>query len=280
MKRTILGLVTGLLLGTVAMVSGQSGPFSSQIQSALRSFSISPTFTGPVTVIGTLSSDSPTFVVDAVNHRVGIGTSTPAFVASIGTSGDTFGLAIGSVSSSTGSRLKIGYLAATDAGVIQAINEGIAFKSLGLNPSGGNVGIGATAPAYLLSVGGVNGQQSGQNEATTTVTCNSGGATCVATSLIPAGSIVLGVDIRVTTILAGAGLTTWKAGDGTTTNAFANTAALAAGTTTDLTTHVSTWKPTLYIAATSVTLTANAGVFSSGVVRITVHYFSITAATS
>jgi len=144
----------------------------------------------------------------------------------------------------------------------------------------GHVGIGTTVPDGLFSLGGANGQQAWMQQATTTVTCDGGGATCTATSLIPAGSIVYGVATRVTTTLSGAGLTTWKLGDGTTTDAFAATQALTAGTTSGLAQHISTWTPKVYTAATNVVMTANAGQFDAGVVRITVWYLGMTAPTS
>jgi hypothetical protein len=136
--------------------------------------------------------------------------------------------------------------------------------------------------ATSLRTAGANAQATLQTQATTSLTCNSGTSTAVATNLIPAGSIVFGVTARVTTILAGTSLSTWKLGDGTTANAWGNTLALAAGTVTDSTTgtYLSTWAPTYYGSATSVTLTANAGQFDSGVVRLTVHYLKLTAATS
>lgn len=132
--------------------------------------------------------------------------------------------------------------------------------------------------SYTLQA--ANAQIFAVKQATVALTTNSGGVTATATNLIPAGCVVLGLDSRVTTVLAGAALTTFQIGDGTTTNLFANTAAIAATSTTDLTKHLATFKPTLYTAATSVVLTANAGIFSSGVIRLTVHYYTITAATS
>ncbi len=129
---------------------------------------------------------------------------------------------------------------------------------------------------------GANAQAATLQQATTALTTNSGGATATATNLIPAGSIVVGVTARVTTILAGAALTTFQIGDGTTTNQWGATVAIAATTTVSSQTgdYIATWKPTYYAAATSVILTANAGVFSSGVIRLTVHYFNTTAPSS
>lgn len=124
------------------------------------------------------------------------------------------------------------------------------------------------------------GSQTTWRVTTATTTCNSGTGTCTLTGAIPAGSLVYGVTLRVTTVLAGAGLTTFQVGDGTTANAFGATVAVAANTTTDFTTHLATWKPTLYTAATNVVLTANAGVFSSGAVRVCIHRLTVLAPTS
>lgn len=168
---------------------------------------------------------------------------------------------------------------ATTTGVVTALTDSAGIAANVSDETGTGALVLDTAPTFTTSVTvqGANAQASVLTQATTSVTCNSAGATCVATNLIPAGSLVFGVTVRVTTTLSGALLTTWKAGDGTTANAFANAAALAATTTTSLPEHVSTWKPTLYTAATSVTLTANAGQFDAGVVRVTVHYLSLTA---
>lgn len=137
------------------------------------------------------------------------------------------------------------------------------------------------SPTFTTSarVEGANTQRATWQQATVAVTCNSGGATCTATNLIPAGSLVIGVDARVTTILAGVGLTTWKIGDGSDDDRWGATLALAAGTTVTLANATITSVP-IYAAATSVVLTAAAGQFDSGVVRITVHYISLTAAAS
>jgi hypothetical protein len=126
---------------------------------------------------------------------------------------------------------------------------------------------------------GANLQAATWQQATASVTCNSGTGTCTSSNLIPAGSLVIGVTARVTTILAGAGLTTWTLGDGSDADRWGATLALAAGTTVTLANTTITTVP-LYAAATNVVLTAAAGQFDSGVVRLTVHYISLTAPTS
>jgi hypothetical protein len=93
---------------------------------------------------------------------------------------------------------------------------------------------------------------------------------------IPAGSLVLGVTARVTTILAGAGLTTFSIGDGTDADRWGTGIAIAAGTTVGAA-NITISSPVYYTAATSIVLTAAAGVFSTGVLAVTVHYLSFTA---
>jgi len=113
-------------------------------------------------------------------------------------------------------------------------------------------------------------------KATTELTGLSG-ATATAASLVPAGSLVLAVTTRVTTLITGA--TTFDIGDGTDVDAFGAAIAVAATTTTDLTDYTIT-APPIYAAASDIVLTANGGSFSAGAVRITVHYLSATASTS
>lgn len=124
-----------------------------------------------------------------------------------------------------------------------------------------------------------SGQQVTVKVATGTHTTNSGTGTETISNVIPAGSLILGISTRVTTILAGAGLTTFGIGDGTDIDAFGATIAIAAGTTTDLTDYTITTVP-IYPAVTSIVLTADAGQFDSGVIRFTIHYIDLTAATS
>lgn len=137
---------------------------------------------------------------------------------------------------------------------------------------------GGSAPAFAVTGG--NAQRVNLSQATTSLTTNSGLGTATATNLIPAGSLVVGVSTRVTTEISGAGgLTSLSIGDGSDADRWGAAIALAAGTTTTLANATITTAP-IYAAATSVVLTANAGQFDAGVIRITVHYLSLTAATS
>jgi hypothetical protein len=84
------------------------------------------------------------------NGRVGIGTTTPyeklevagAISASGGWNGDSNQVAV------TTMGFQSGY------GFVQAVDWGVAYQPLILNPSGGDVGIGDTTPSYKLDVDG------------------------------------------------------------------------------------------------------------------------------
>jgi endosialidase-like protein len=94
---------------------------------------------------------------------VGIGTTSPNNRLSVlsGTTGynnaATYAVELGS-SANTAKKLVLGYDATIDAGVISAVNLGVAFdRNLVLNPVAGNVGIATTTPWRTLSVTGTVG---------------------------------------------------------------------------------------------------------------------------
>jgi hypothetical protein len=124
-----------------------------------------------------------------------------------------------------------------------------------------------------------NAQKTKIGQTSTTVTSTAGSATLVATNLIPAGSIVLGVTARVTTLLTSVAATSFAIGDGSDADRWGTGIVFTAGTTTSLADATITSVP-LYAAVTNVVLTPNTGTFTAGVVRLTVHYISLTAATS
>lgn len=121
-----------------------------------------------------------------------------------------------------------------------------------------------------------SGQSLNIQSATTTKTAMSG-ATVTATNLIPAGSMVIGVTVRVTTLIETA--TSFTIGDGSDADRWGTGIAVALNTTTGIP-DFTIASPVYYSAATSVVLTATGGNFSAGAVRITVHYISITPPTS
>lgn len=128
---------------------------------------------------------------------------------------------------------------------------------------------------------GANGQASNIKQATTTVAAVTA-ATITATSLIPAGSLVIGIDMRITTTFDNSsGLTTINIGDGTDADRWGAAIARTSGTTTTLA-NITITSPVYYAAATNVVLTAVAGTFNvaAGSARLTVHYIDLTAATS
>lgn len=106
------------------------------------------------------------------------------------------------------------------------------------------------------------------------------GATVTATSLIPAGSLVIGVTARVTTLIETA--TSFSIGDGTDVDRWGTGIAVAEDTTTTIANFTTGTDngPIYYPSATNVVLTAAGGNFSAGAVRLTVHYISLTAPTS
>lgn len=104
------------------------------------------------------------------------------------------------------------------------------------------------------------------------------GASVTLTNLIPAGSAVVGVTVHPTTaITSGDGATTYNVGDGTDVDRWGAAIAFASDVTLA---NITITSVPIYAAATSVVLTAIGGTFNAGVVRVTVHYDTITAATS
>lgn len=150
----------------------------------------------------------------------------------------------------------------------------------------GSVGIGAS-PSYLLDVRGVsavtgaNGQATQSALATNTVAAATA-ATLTISNLIPAASLVKGVSCRVTTTFDdGSGLTTFSIGDGSDADRWGAAITRTSGTTTNIASFTIT-SPVYYAAAANIVLTADAGTFNvaAGAARCTVHYETITAATS
>jgi hypothetical protein len=127
-----------------------------------------------------------------------------------------------------------------------------------------------------MSHKGVTGEATAFKLATAQVTCSSG-ATCTSSNQIPAGSLVTGVTVRVTTLITGA--TSISIGDGTDADRWGTGIAVAANTTTSIANFTIT-TPVYYAAATNVVLTAAGSDFTAGAVRITVHYMSLSAPTS
>ena len=136
---------------------------------------------------------------------------------------------------------------------------------------------GTSLKAPLVSALGANAQESKILQATAQSAAMAG-ATATLANLIPAGSLVLGVTVHPTTaITSGDGATTYNVGDGTDADRWGLNILFAADVKL---TDITITSPPYYAAATSVVLTANAGTFNAGVVRVTVHYITLVAATS
>jgi hypothetical protein len=134
------------------------------------------------------------------------------------------------------------------------------------------------APASnTVQVAADNGAISNVQSVSTELTGLSG-ATATASSLIPAGSLVLGVTARVTTTITGA--TTFDIGDGSDVYRWGAAIALPATTTSDPTGFTDNTLFWSGASAGDVVLTANGSSFTAGAVRVVVHYMSLTAPTS
>lgn len=141
----------------------------------------------------------------------------------------------------------------------------------------GSVKVGTSGTAGTITNEGAAGELTAVKYATTELTGLTG-ATATAASLIPAGSMVLGVATRVTTLVTGA--TSFDIGDGTDIDRWGATSAVALNSTTDptdFTDNTISWQTSV---AGDVVLTANGSNFLAGAVRITVAYISYSAPTS
>lgn len=107
----------------------------------------------------------------------------------------------------------------------------------------------------------------------------SGATVNVGANLIPAGSVIIGVSIRVTTLItSGTGLS-FTIGDGTNAAAFGTGIAFTAGTTTTMANWTLTSAP-VYASAANIVLTCTGGTFTAGAVRAHVAYIQTVAPTS
>jgi hypothetical protein len=93
------------------------------------------------------------------------------------------------------------------------------------------------------------------------------------TAIVP--GVYMGMTCKVTTVLAGVGLSTVSIGDGTDADRWGSGIAIAAGTVVN----VANWTavpPWTYTTATSIVVTAAAGVLSTGVLSCSPHYLTFT----
>ena len=140
------------------------------------------------------------------------------------------------------------------------------LTTLNLGPTTGNSASGSTSITHI--------------NATIDMATASGTGTGTITvpGFFTAGAKLIGFSAHVTTILAGAGLTTWSAGTGGATTLLGTSLAIAAGTKATAASYTGDIGATFYGgAAKDLVITAAAGVFSTGVLKVTATVVTTTA---
>jgi hypothetical protein len=108
---------------------------------------------------------------------------------------------------------------------------------------------------------------------------NPGDAAITLTALIPAGAVLLGVTSRVIAPNTNVGCTSMSIGDGTTVGLFGATLPTTLAATSGNGNATANW-PSPIQAATDVVITANGGNAFGLKVRVTAHYFTVSAPTA
>lgn len=145
----------------------------------------------------------------------------------------------------------------------------------GTGATAGFIGIRTTSPANLLSLGNTSGQQLGFDDLTELTTVAAAATTDTAIQ-IPLNAVVLGVSVRVVTVIPTAA--TFTVTGATSGTAFHTAAVSTAAGTTDAGTANCPYKNG---AAQKIRITPNlTPAAATGQVRVTVHFYAITPPTS
>lgn len=149
-----------------------------------------------------------------------------------------------------------------------------------------NTVIGGTTPAAAtftdleatsVVVSGGNGIETVISHVSTTLDLVDDGDTAV--DIIPSGALVLGVTVYVIEDITSDNSVSFTIGDGSDADRWGAGIDFSEGTYTDASEFTIT-SPVYYGAATSVVLTPDDDAFTGGLVRIAVHYITLTPATS
>lgn len=140
-----------------------------------------------------------------------------------------------------------------------------------------------TTTATTATQTNVNGSTTITGQITESITLNTGGTTTDSTIDLPANSIILSVTARVTTTITTA--TAWRVGDATVDDRFTSDNSTLTAGTTDV--GINQWKADRttagqgpYQASTAKVRITTTGTPGAGVIRITIHYITLTAPTS
>lgn len=156
--------------GAASFTSAGPSPALDVSGGGLQSTSLN--VTGSTTLAGNVNMDSGTFYVDSTDNKVGVGTTSPGATFAVrgpagapATSGTTqngiFRIEQGTSNNvmdfgSIGSAPWTTWIQSANRGGLETNNP------LGLNPNGGNVGIGTLGPVYTLDVDAKGGSSAGR----------------------------------------------------------------------------------------------------------------------
>ncbi len=133
--------------------------------------------------------------------------------------------------------------------------------------------------AFQVVGQGTGFQRTNLSKLITSHTTNSGTGTETITGARVVSAFILGVSWRITTVIAGAGLTTFGIGDGSVIDRYGALIVTTDSSTGDMSDATADTFEFL-TAAGDIVLTADAGQFDSGVIVVTTHYINLSAASA